>query len=172
MHVEGWTYTRWGHNACPGTQMLYTGRMSGVYYNQKWGGANYLCLPNNPSKVHSTHTPRIITPIKISGTKYEHLTQNTNIRLLVVMTTMYRVLFAMLRQEQLKWWFLLRPDALQLDKRLLYSYLESEVNGSDGQCMDKAQLVSLYGSQADIDGALLHHVSAECKGIQCPPYNY
>ena len=32
----GVTYTRWGHDACPsvsGTQMLYTGRTSGVFFN-------------------------------------------------------------------------------------------------------------------------------------------
>ena len=39
--------------------------------------------------------------------------QNTNFRLLVVKITMYHVLFAMLRQEQLNWWFLPRPVALQ-----------------------------------------------------------
>ncbi len=58
-----------------------------------------------PSTTLSTRIPQIFTP--------RFMAQNTQLQLLVVKITMYRVLFAMLRQEQLKWWFLPRPAALQ-----------------------------------------------------------
>ena len=56
------------------------------------------------STTHSTHAQQIPP---------QFMAQNTNGRLLVVMITMYHVLFAMQQQEQLKWWFLPRPAALQ-----------------------------------------------------------
>ena len=47
----GVVYTRWGRTTCPnttGTQLLYAGKAPGSYYNEKGGGANYLCLPEQP----------------------------------------------------------------------------------------------------------------------------
>ena len=43
----GVVYTRWGRTTCPttsGTQLVYTGRAAGSFYNQQGGGAEYLCL--------------------------------------------------------------------------------------------------------------------------------
>ncbi len=94
----GVTYTRWGHNACPsvpGTQMLYTGRMAKVLFDKMGGGANFLCLPNNSQYYTlNTYTSHVITQ--------RFPAENTKFRLLVVITTMYRVVFVMLQQEQLK----------------------------------------------------------------------
>ena len=50
-------YTRWGRTTCPnttGTQLLYAGRVAGSHYTEKGGGANYLCLPEQPQ--YSTYT--------------------------------------------------------------------------------------------------------------------
>ena len=47
----GVVYTRWGKTICPsssGTAILYAGRAAGSWYNQRGGGANYLCLPEQP----------------------------------------------------------------------------------------------------------------------------
>ena len=70
----GVTYTRWGHNACPsvsGTEMLYTGRMAGVLHNQRGGGANFLCLPNDPEyNTLNTYSPSDYS--KIYGTEYQY----------------------------------------------------------------------------------------------------
>ncbi len=51
----------------------------------------------------------------------------------------------------------------------------SEANYSDRQrcehiCVDKDQ-VSVPGTAANQDGALLYHVEVACPGIQCPPYD-
>ena len=53
----GVVYTRWGRTTCPnttGTQLLYAGRAAGSEYREKGGGANYLCLPEQPQ--YSTYT--------------------------------------------------------------------------------------------------------------------
>ena len=42
------TYIRWGHSKCPkkqGTEIIYTGKAAGSKFNQRGGGANYLCMP-------------------------------------------------------------------------------------------------------------------------------
>ena len=47
----GVTYTRWGRTTCPstpGTELVYAGRAAGTAYNEKGGGSNYLCLPEEP----------------------------------------------------------------------------------------------------------------------------
>ena len=53
----GVVYTRWGRTTCPttsGTQLVYTGRAAGNYFNQG-GGAEYLCLPDNPNYLRYTN---------------------------------------------------------------------------------------------------------------------
>ena len=53
----GVVYTRWGNATCPsttGTQLLYAGRAAGSLYTEQGGGANYLCLPEQPQ--YSTYT--------------------------------------------------------------------------------------------------------------------
>ncbi len=47
----GVVYTRWGRTTCPdtqGTELLYEGIAGGSHYDHKGGGANYLCLPEEP----------------------------------------------------------------------------------------------------------------------------
>ena len=50
-------YTRWGRTTCPsttGAQLLYAGRVAGSNHDYRGGGANYLCLPEQPE--YSTYT--------------------------------------------------------------------------------------------------------------------
>ncbi len=86
--------------------MLYTGRMAGLFYDQKGGGANFLCLPNNP-EYHTLNTNSPPHYSHIYGTEYEYPIAGSHDH------NVYRVLFAMLQQELLKWWFLPGPAALQ-----------------------------------------------------------
>jgi len=51
-------YTRWGRTTCPttsGTQLIYAGRAAGSWYNQQGGGAEYLCLPDDPNYLRYTN---------------------------------------------------------------------------------------------------------------------
>ena len=50
-------YTRWGRTTCPstaGTQLLYAERAAGSHHNERGGGANRICLPEQPQ--YSTYT--------------------------------------------------------------------------------------------------------------------
>ena len=66
-------YTRWGRTTYPnttGTEVLYAGRAAGSFYNEKEGGANYLCLPEQPQ--YSTYTAGVQGGrAYLYGTEYE-----------------------------------------------------------------------------------------------------
>ena len=52
----GAVYTRWGRTTCPdtpGTELVYGGRAGGSWYGHYGGGANYLCLPEDPHYIAS-----------------------------------------------------------------------------------------------------------------------
>ena len=49
--IAGTVYTRWGRTTCPntpGTELVYAGRVGGSHPSASGGGANHLCLPENP----------------------------------------------------------------------------------------------------------------------------
>ena len=49
------TYIRWGKSSCPttpATQLVYEGRAGGNEHNQQGGGAEKLCLPNDPDYIN------------------------------------------------------------------------------------------------------------------------
>ncbi|XP_045194664.2 uncharacterized protein LOC123550299 [Mercenaria mercenaria] len=47
----GVSYVRWGRITCPGngTEFIYKGYMAGADYTETGGGANHLCLPEDPT---------------------------------------------------------------------------------------------------------------------------
>ncbi len=146
--------------------MLYTGRMTGAFYNQKGGGANFLCPPNDP-EYHTLNTK----PLKHYS---RFMAQNTSIQLLVVMTTMYHVLFATLQQEQLKWWFLPRPAALQTGQEsttAIYRVKLMEARMHWVRLCGQRSSLSLWITCKYQWSSNLSCVRAACRGIQCPLYN-
>jgi len=69
----GVMYTRWGRTTCPttsGTQLVYAGRVAGSWYSHSGGGANYLCLPDDPNYLSYTNG-RQEGRTGIYGTKYK-----------------------------------------------------------------------------------------------------
>ncbi len=137
------------------------------FINKKGGGANFLCLPTNP-EYHTLNTYASRYYSEISGTEYEYLiagSHNHNVPCAVCYTT----------TRAAKVMIPARTSCPPYWTREYYGYLQSENNFGDRQptefvWVDKEQ-VSLYGSHADINGAVIYHVRATCHGIQCPPYN-
>ena len=63
-------YTRWGRTSCPPTaSLVYSGRAAGSWYGNTGGGANYLCMPNDPD--YSTYNPGVQGHSPLYGTEYE-----------------------------------------------------------------------------------------------------
>ena len=49
--IGGAVYVHWGRTVCPsdqGTELVYSGRAGGSPWSQQGGGANHLCLPDDP----------------------------------------------------------------------------------------------------------------------------
>ena len=170
----GALYTRWGKSSCPqvgGTELVYSGITGGTFYNQKGGGANYLCMPKDPE--YST-TLTYQSGVKqygaiIHGSEYQHNLQGShdhNVPCAVCyVSTRSTVVMIPAKASCPPTW-----------TREYYGYVMSERNYQDRQrtmfeCVDEDQ-ESLPGSQPNTDGALFFHVEATCNtGLPCPPYD-
>ena len=79
--TSGVTYTRWGNSSCPrstGAQLVYAGRAGGTLYTSQGGGAEKLCLPNDPDYLPRTTGFRVNS--HIHGVEYEFFSgPNTNV---------------------------------------------------------------------------------------------
>ncbi len=166
----GVVYTRWGKSSCPstpGTQLLYAGRTGGTFYNQG-GGANYLCMPEDPEYDSSLrYQAGIQHYAKIYGTEYHGPIQGTNDH-----NVPCAVCFVTSRETVLM--IPAKASCPPSWTREYYGYLMTAYRGHSGrtmfECVDKDQ-ESLPESAANTDGTTFHHVEASCNGMPCPPYN-
>ena len=176
-YVGGSIYTRWGRTTCTpsSTELVYAGTAAGTPYNHKGGGANLLCLPNNP--VYSTYIPGTSTtnnarigPVEVhrrssffSISTLPYLDFNENAPCAVCRTT--------------------RPTTMMLPAtiycpsgwtREYYGYLmtsDEDENRGSFICLDRFAR-GISGSSAHTEVAHnLFHVEAYCDIIPCPPYN-
>ena len=68
----GVVYTRWGKSSCPsvtGTELVYAGRAGGSWFRHTGGGANYLCMPNDPE--YLLYAPGVQDYSPVYGAEYE-----------------------------------------------------------------------------------------------------
>ena len=168
----GVVYTRWGRTTCPstpGTELVYAGRAGGTHYTQKGGGANYLCMPEDPE--YSEYQPGDYATSYMHGAEYEtwysgplHDVVNHNVPCAVCYTSA-RVSVLMLPAK----------TTCLSDWTLEYSgYLMSGHRTHQGrnifECMDK-EPESVPGGVADTNGVTFGFVEATCNGLPCPPYD-
>ena len=171
----GVVYTRWGRTTCSnttGTQLLYAGRAAGSsHHTEKGGGANYLCLPEQPQ--YSTYTAGVQDArAYLYGAEYEtgvyangplHSVFQHNVPCAVCYTST-------------------RETVLMIPARLTcpsswtteyYGYLMAEYYGhhrTTFECVDQSP-ESVPGSSANTNGVLFYHTEVKCNGISCPPYD-
>ena len=171
----GVVYTRWGKNSCPnvtGTELVYAGRAGGSWFRRTGGGANYLCMPNDPD--YLAYEPGVQHRSPVYGAEYQPWTgplsavHDHN----VPCATCYastRVAVTMIPAKTRC------PSSWTLE----YSgYLMSAYKGDSRyvdyrtmfECVDKNP-DSIPGSASDVNGALFHHAEATCTGMPCPPYD-
>ena len=168
--AAGATYVRWGRTTCPtgnGTELLYSGRAAGPWYSTQGGGANLLCLPNNPEYV-SANSP-INGRAPLYGVEIQHNVGNLNLenqnipcavcytptRSTMVMIPAWNHCPASWTKEYVG--YIMTEDIGH--RRLQY------------ECVDQNPEV-VTGEARNTDGALLHYVDVACNtGLQCPPYS-
>jgi len=172
----GVVYTRWGRTVCPstpGTQLLYAGRVAGSYYTERGGGANYICLPEQPQ--YSTYTAgRQSGRAFLYGAEYETSggIQTGPLRSVHDHNVPCAICYASTRET-----VVMIPARLSCPSswtREYYGYLMASYYGQHRtmfECVDRNPQ-SVPGSSANTNGALFYHVEAKCNvGIPCPPYD-
>ena len=91
--IGGAVYVRWGRTVCPsdqGTELVYSGRAGGSHFTHQGGGANHLCLPDDPD--HLQFTSGVQGNSYIYGVEYRPLSGP-------LQTTMFLVQCVMSQQE-------------------------------------------------------------------------
>ena len=168
--VSGVTYTRWGNSSCSnstGAQLVYAGRAGGSLWSQSGGGAEKLCLPNNPDYLPGTAGLDVST--SINGAEYEF--GNGPIRSVWQNNVPCAVCYVPTR-----------ATAIMVPAKTLcppswtreyYGYLTSEHGNHPGRssfnCIDANPEV-IPGTSANINGALFYYIISTCNGLACPPY--
>ena len=166
-------YTRWGRTTCPnitGTQLVYRGRAAGSRYNHQGGGANYICLPDNPGYLQYSSGHQSDRAY-LYGAEYEtsengplSSVHNHNVPCAVCyVSTRETVLMIPARTTCPSSWPREYNGYLMAAHYAHYRSMH--------ECVDQNP-ESVSGSVGDASEALFYHVVASCGdgGIACPPY--
>ena len=168
----GVVFTRWGRTTCPttnDTELLYKGKAASSSHDQTGGGANYICLPDEPEFL--SYTPGVYgAQSYIYGVEYETYVgplgsiQDHNAPCAVCYVST-RVSYLMIPAKvtcPLTW--------TTEYQGYLMAELFSHKHNAVYVCVDK-DAESIPGSGASTNGALFYHVQAQCNGLLCPPYD-
>ena len=168
----GTVYIRWGNTTCPnisGTELVYQGITAGSWYSNTGGGANYLCLPEEPK--YSSYRAGVQGHSPLHGTEYETQTNSPlshvyehNVPCAVCCTSRPKLFMLPARDECPTTW------TLEYSGYLMTTYYASNHHRTMYECVDKNP-ESIPGSAANKNGAVFYHVEATCNGIDCPPYD-
>ena len=171
----GVVYTRWGKISCPnitGTELVYAGRAGGSLWSHTGGGANYLCMPDDPD--YLAYQPGVQGASPVYGAEYQpwggplRAVHDHNVPCAVCYAST-RVAVIMIPAKTHC------PSTWTLE----YSgYLMSAYKGNSRwpyyrtmfECVDKTA-GSVPGSAPNVDGALFYHTEASCTGLPCSPYD-
>ncbi len=169
----GAVYTRWGRTICPGTsgtERVYKGLAAGTPHSHTGGGANYLCITEEP-EYDSHNEPQIGNTFYTSylyGSEYQDVVfkslHDQNVPCAVCHTS----------QRSSKLMIPGKTTCPQSWTEEYQGYLmaEREVHKHNNvyECVDKDG-EAVPGEQHDTNGALFYHVVATCKvGLPCPPF--
>ena len=168
----GAVYIRWGRTICPSgqqTELVYSGRAGGSHHQHTGGGANYICMPDNP-EYNSYSTSRSSNSF-VYGAEYTIYSglPNTHVS---EHDAPCAVCYAASR-----------PSVLMIPARMTcpenwtkeYSgYLMSEKYETPGRtmyiCVDESPGSVPGQNSPDPDRVELFMVEAKCEGLDCPPY--
>ena len=165
----GSVYTCWGRKSCPGvygTETVYKGHAAGTRYSTRGGGANMLCLPENPA--YATYYSGVHGYSTLGAVEYEGFTQlkgvrNENAACAVCTTTRIRHLMIPGTRYCPSGW-----------TREYWGYLVGEENRhhrAEFVCFHYS-LQSVPGSAGDHQSsAEIYTVEVNCDVLPCPPYS-
>ena len=167
----GAVYIRWGRTSCPtdqGTDLVYSGRAGGSYYNHKGGGANHLCMPDDPEHLQygsGTQGHSYIYGMEyiIGSTQPLYSVDDHNVPCaLCYVTTRDTVVMIPAKIHCPTNW------TVEYNGYLMTAYRGNY--RSTYECVDKDP-ESVPGLNAHSgNSAYFYHVEPQCSGLSCPPY--
>ena len=168
----GVVYTRWGKNSCPnisGTELVYGGRAGGSWFDHTGGGANHLCMPNDPD--YLAYQSGVQGWSYVYGVEYQpyagplQAVHHHNVPCAVCYaSTRVAVTMIPAKTQCPSTW------TLEYSGYLMSAYRHNSHYRTMFECVDKNP-DSVPGSGLTVYGALFHHVEASCTGMPCPPYD-
>ena len=170
--IGGAAYVRWGRTVCPsdqGTELVYSGRAGGSYWNHKGGGANYLCLPDDPD--HLQYESGAQETGYIYGVEYRTRTfqplRNVDYHnvpcAVCYVTTRATLLMIPAKVNCPTNWTIEYTGYLMSTHHSFYR--------STYECVDKDPEFVSGLNVADSNSAFISHVEPHCSGLSCPPYD-
>ena len=171
----GVTYVRWGRTVCPntpGTELVYSGKAVGTFFSTQGGGAEKLCLPDNPDYLNGTENIEAAFPSSphVHGAEYEfsagplsNLYQHNVPCVVCLASTRSSMMMVPVKSQCPPTW-----------TREYYGYLTAERathRRSKYSCVDVSS-EAIGGTVANTNGALFYHVITNCgaDGVPCPPF--
>lgn len=139
------------------------------HYNQKGGGRNFQCFPEEPE--YSDYRAGVQGHSYAYGVEYQEPIANLGNGVLKDDNVPCAVCYSAARVA-----LLMIPARLTCPKGWTpeyNGYLMSAHQGhnpSTFECVDH-DAEAAPGSQSNVDGGLLYHVEAECSGLPCEPYH-
>ena len=164
----GAVYVRWGRTSCPtdqGTELVYSGRAAGSSSATKGGGANILCMPDDPDyRVYANGTQGNY----IYGVQYQispsqplySVYQHNVLCALCYVTTRDAVIMIPAKVHCPTSWTIEYTGYLMSERHTSYR--------STYECVDKDPESFLPDSS---NSTYLNHLEADCTGISCGPYS-
>ena len=171
--MGGVVYVRWGRTSCPtgnGSELVYSGRAGGSNYEHFGGGANIICMPNDPEYDESatgTQGFSYVYGIEYQSTTHQptYSVDNENVPCAVCyVSTRHTVLVIPARMHCHANW------TTEYTGYLMAGYYNH--NGrTTYECIDKSPDTISGLESYNRKSAFLYHVEAECTGLSCPPYD-
>lgn len=162
-------YTRWGGSNCfNGAQLVYSGLIGGNLHLNPGGGANSLCLSNEPTWDEFNDGNQ--DGNTMYGTEYE--TAGFGIASFVGMNDFEASCAVCLRPDASNVLMVpgtqVCPDGWNSEYTGYLMSTHYTQTRSETICVDR--LASGIGSSFDSNGNLLYPTEAECGSLPCPPY--
>lgn len=170
----GASYIRWGRTECPkvnGTELVYKGVAAGASHGHRGGGANYLCLPEDPQYLEVTAGGQGQREL-VYGTEYQFKEGNI-LKSLLDYDVPCASCFTAKRGTEMM--IPARTECYPGWTREYNGYLVSSQHGQHRvqyKCLD-VDAQGITGSSKNVDGSLMYLVEVVCHGsIPCAANKY
>ena len=169
----GIVYVRWGKTSCPNnidTELVYSGVAGKARWNQKGGGSNYQCFPEDPE--YSSYRGGVQGYSPVHGVEYHHSISelgsislhNHNVPCAVCLATTREAVVMIPAKLTCPSGWTEEYDGYLMAEH--YSHYTSTF-----ECIDRDAEAVPNTEGRVVPYAAFHHVEAVCNSLPCDPYD-